>query len=190
MDRDLTIETLWNQMHSRLCLFICRRIPDGDDAEDILQDVFVRIHTHLDSVQSLDRLESWIYQIARNCIADYYRSRRRLVELTDIPVEHQFLPEDASERLAPDIRELVEDLPEPYRQALILTEYHGLSQREMADQLGISNSGAKSRVQRARQKIKDALLSCCHFELDERGTVLDFRERCCCCSNEPSPFEN
>jgi RNA polymerase sigma-70 factor (ECF subfamily) len=185
---DHTLETVWNRMHKRLCLFICQRIPDSDDAEDILQEVFVRIHTHLDTVKSLDRLESWIYQIARNCIADHYRSRRRLVELVDVPVEQQFLPENAHERLAPSIREIVDALPEPYRQALILTEYQGLSQREMADHLGISISGAKSRVQRARQKIKDDLLSCCHFELNERGDVLDYRERCCCCSNEPSPF--
>jgi RNA polymerase sigma-70 factor (ECF subfamily) len=186
---ELSVETLWNHMHSRLLLFIRRRIPDDEDAEDILQDVFVKIHTHLESVQSLDRLEGWIFQIARNCIADYYRGRRRLVELTDLPVEQQFLPEDASERLAPDIRELVDNLPEPYRKALVLNEYQGLNQRELAEELGISVSGAKSRIQRARQKIKDSLLSCCHFELDERGVVLDFRPRCCCCSNEPSPFE-
>jgi len=173
-----------------LLLFIRRRVPDDGDAEDILQDVFVKIHTHLESVQSLDRLESWIYQIARNCIADYYRSCQRLGELTDVPVEQQFLPENAVERLAPEIRELVDSLPEPYRKALILNEYQGLNQREVADELGISISGVKSRIQRARQKIKDALLSCCHFELDEQGVVLDYRARCCCCSNEPSPFEN
>lgn len=188
--REISIETLWNEMHSRLYRFIRRRAPDGDDAEDILQDVFVRIHAHMDSLKSLERLESWIYQIARNCIADYYRRNRPQAEILELPVEQQFLPENANERIAPAIRQTVEELPEPYRQALLLTEYEGLNQRELAERLGISVSGAKSRVQRARQKIKDALLACCHFEVDARGNVLDYRARCCCCSSEPSPFDN
>lgn len=186
----ISAEILWNEMHNRLLGFICRRVPDCDDAEDILQDVFVRIHTHLETVRSMERLESWIYQIARNCIADYYRRQREQAELVDQPFEQQFLPENDNERIAPAIRQTVEELPEPYRQALILTEYEGLSQRGLAERLGISISGAKSRVQRARQKIKDALLSCCHFEVDAHGNVLDYRARCCCCSSEPSPFES
>jgi RNA polymerase sigma-70 factor (ECF subfamily) len=62
-----------------------------------------------------------------------------------------------------------------------MTEYQGLSQKQLADNLGISLSGAKSRVQRARDKLRDMLLSCCHFELDRRGRILDYYQRCCCC---------
>lgn len=178
---DIELETLWNQMHTRLCRFVCSRFADEADAEDILQDVYLRIHSNLDSVRQVERVESWIYQIARNSIADYYRSRRRLVELTDLAVSDEYPEEDAAESLAPSIRDIVESLPEPYRQALILTEYEGLSQAELARRLGISMSGAKSRVQRARQKIKDILLACCHFEFDARGLVYDYREHCCTC---------
>jgi RNA polymerase sigma-70 factor (ECF subfamily) len=174
-------ESLWNALHTRLCRFICSRIPDGDDAEDILQEVFIRMHAHLDTVREIDRLESWVYQIARNSIADYYRSRKRLVALEDYPVEDEHPEEDTAEMLAPALREAVESLPEPYREALLLTEYQGLSQQQLADRLGISFSGAKSRVQRGRAKVRDMLLTCCHFEFDARGIVIDFRERCCCC---------
>jgi RNA polymerase sigma-70 factor (ECF subfamily) len=79
------------------------------------------------------------------------------------------------------MRETVDSLPPLYREALWLTEYQGLSQVEMATRLGISVSGAKSRVQRARQKVKDLLLECCHFEFDRRGKILEYRERCCAC---------
>jgi RNA polymerase sigma-70 factor, ECF subfamily len=179
-------ETLWNALHTRLCRFIASRIPDEDDAEDILQEVFIRLHAHLDSVRQIDRLESWVYQIARNSIVDYYRSRKRLVALEDYPVEDEHAEEDTAEMLAPALREAVEALPEPYREALLLTEYQGLSQKELADRLGISFSGAKSRVQRGRAKVRDMLLTCCHFEFDARGIVIDFRERCCCCSQDCS----
>ncbi len=176
-----SLETLWGQMHGRLCNFVCSRFADEADAEDILQEVFLKIHAGLDSVRDVERVESWIYQIARHSIADFYRGRRRLVELTEQAVSDEYLEEDAAESLAPTIRDIVQSLPEPYREALILTEYQGLSQVELAERLGISVSGAKSRVQRARQKIKDILLACCHFEFDARGLVFDYREHCCGC---------
>ena len=193
---DPALESLWNRLHDRLRGFICSRLPDEDDAEDILQDVFLRIHDRLDTVRDAQKLESWIYQIARNSIADYYRGRRRLVSLSDLPdgAERYFQaaasgddPGDEDplvQNLTADIREIVQTLPEPYREALILTEYEGLSQKALAERQGISLSGAKSRVQRARQKIKDALLTCCHFEFDARGLVYDYRARCCACTNQ------
>jgi RNA polymerase sigma-70 factor (ECF subfamily) len=186
---DSSLEILWNQFHDGLRRFIASRLPSEDDADDILQEVFLRIHTRLETVRDMDKLESWIYQIARNSITDYYRSRRKLVELAaDLAVEDDHPQEDAAKGLAPSIQEIVQALPEPYREALILTEYQGLSQKEMADHLGISLSGAKSRVQRARQKVKDVLLACCHFEFDVRGTLYDVRRHCCCCEGEPAPI--
>src|SRR5437588_726670 len=80
--------------------------------------------------------------------------------------------------LVPCIKEMVDSLTNDYRQALILTEYEGLTQRELAVRLGISVSGAKSRVQRAREKLKDMLLDCCHFEFDHSGRVIDYQPKC------------
>lgn len=177
------VEAVWSQLHDRLLAFIMRRVEDEETAEDILQDVFLRIHTHMVGLQDSSRLESWIYQIARNAIVDHYRSRRSTGEIPEtLPGED--IPEeaDAAEELASSLKEMVEALPEPYREALILTEYQGLSQTDLAQHLGISLSGAKSRVQRARQKIKDGLLACCHFEFDRYGRVIDYWECCCCCS--------
>ncbi|HLZ55439.1 MAG TPA: sigma factor-like helix-turn-helix DNA-binding protein, partial [Ktedonosporobacter sp.] len=71
--------------------------------------------------------------------------------------------------------------PDQDRQALVLTEYQGLTQKELGERLGLSFSGAKSRVQRAREKLKQELLACCHFELDRRGHILDYQPRCDCC---------
>jgi RNA polymerase sigma-70 factor, ECF subfamily len=185
MDRN-NIETLYNSMHDRLCLFICRRTGYDMDAEDILQDVFLRIHTHLDTVRDMDKLESWIYQVARNSITDYYRKQRHQIELPEDTPEESEEEEESDPGTIPYIRGLVDNLPEPYRQAIILTEYEGLSQKEMAERLGISISGAKSRVQRARQRIKEMMLQCCHYEFDMRGAILEYHERCCCCDESTS----
>jgi RNA polymerase sigma-70 factor (ECF subfamily) len=179
------LETIWEHFSSRLFRFIRSRVEDHATAEDILQEVFLRIHTRMDTLSDANRLESWIYQIARNAIIDHYRRRKVLTEIPDTRLdEGGFGEPDAAEILASSLREMVEALPEPYRQALLLTEYEGLTQPELAARLGVSVSGAKSRVQRARQKIKDELLSCCHFEFDRYGRVIDYWEHCCCCSGE------
>jgi RNA polymerase sigma-70 factor (ECF subfamily) len=179
----IDLETLWHQYCCRLEAFIRSRVSDEGDVEDLLQEIFIRIHTHLSRLRDLSKLESWIYQITRNAIIDYYRLRRPTVELSEsLPIEDEFEQDDATARLALSLGSVIEELPAPYRQALILTEYQGLNQRQLADRLGISFSGAKTRVQRARHMLRDMLLTCCHFELDRRGAIIDFYQRCCCCN--------
>jgi RNA polymerase sigma-70 factor, ECF subfamily len=83
---------------------------------------------------------------------------------------------------------MVYALPDPYRDAIVLTEFDGLSQKELAGRLGISVSGAKSRVQRGRALLKRQLLDCCQFEFD-RGSVIDCNPRqnstCPECARKP-----
>jgi RNA polymerase sigma-70 factor (ECF subfamily) len=177
------LESIWERLHVRLFRFIRARVEDDASAEDILQEVFLRIHSRMDSLADSSRLDSWVYQIARHAVIDHYRRRRELVEIPETLVDEAMIEEpDEADILASSLREMVEALPEPYRQALLLTEYQGLTQTELAEQLGISLSGAKSRVQRARQRIKDGLLSCCHFEFDRYGRVIEYWEHCCCCA--------
>ena len=78
---------------------------------------------------------------------------------------------------------MVAALPETYREALRLTEYQGLSQKALGERLGISFSGAKSRVQRARAKVKEQLLDCCHFQFDRVGQIIDYQSRRDCCAS-------
>jgi len=179
----IQLEALWQQYCCQLKAFIHSRVSDEDEVEDILQEVFIRIHTHLCCLRDLSKLESWIYQITRNAIIDHYRSRRPSVELSEsIAIDDEFDPYDPAANLALSLTGMVEELPAPYRDALLLTEYKGLNQRQLAERLGISFSGAKSRVQRARHMLRDMLLACCHFELDRRGAIIDYYERCCCCN--------
>lgn len=190
----MTTEQVWEAFHTPLQQFIRRRVSSEATAEDVLQDVFLKIHQHMDTLKDVKKLESWIYQITRNVIIDAYRSGRPTTpleaqEVLDLPVE---LPDDdVVSELLPCVRAMVRGLPAPDRQALVLTEYQGLTQKELAERLGLSFSGAKSRVQRAREKLKQQLLECCHFELDRRSHIIDYQPRChrcetaACCSNEP-----
>lgn len=181
------LETIWNEFDGRLRQFIFKRISNEAAAEDVLQEVYVRIHSRIHTLRAESKLQSWIYQIARNTIIDYYRSQKLTVELSETLIWPEDSDEnDATRELAPSVKAMTNCMPEKYRQALVLTEYQGLTQREVAEQLGISLSGAKSRVQRAREKLKNILLNCCHFELDRLGNILGYQPRCGCCASKQS----
>jgi RNA polymerase sigma-70 factor (ECF subfamily) len=178
------LELLWDQYSRRLRAFIRTRVGNDADAEDILQEVFIRMHRNLCCLPESEwhRPERWIYQITRHLIIDQYRRRHELEVLSEnLPAQPDLPEADPQALLALSLRELIDQLPEPYRQALILTEYQGLSQKQLAERIGISLSGAKSRVQRAREKLRDLLLRCCHFEFDRRGHIVEFYQRCCWC---------
>ena len=185
------LELLWEHYSHRLLAFIQSRVADPADADDIRQEVFIRIHRHLccRPEPEWNKPERWIYQIARHLIIDYYRRRGELLAIPEsVPAEPDIAEDDPEVVLALSLKELINSLPEPYRQALILTEYHGLSQKQLAEQMGISLSGAKSRVQRARDKLRDMLLRCCHFEFDRRGHIVDYYAHCCCCHSATAPL--
>ena len=187
-----TTERVWETFHAPLQQFIRHRVSDDATAEDLLQDVFLNIHQHVDTLRDVKKLESWIYQVTRNAIIDYYRSIRTTTTLEDpeaLQLAEDLPDEDVISELFPCVRAMVTSLPAQDRQALILTEYQGLTQKELAKRLGLSLSGAKSRVQRARAKLKQQLLACCHFELDRRGHVIDYQPRCACCSTDACRVE-
>lgn len=178
-------EQAWEAFHAPLHQFIRRRVADEATAEDLLQEVFLKIHQQGANLRDARRLESWIYQITRNLIIDYYRSHHyRETPLDDVQgldFPEELPDDDIVSELLPCVRAMVLALPDQDRQALILTEYQGLTQKELGERLGLSFSGAKSRVQRAREKLKQELLACCHFELDRRGHILDYYPHCECC---------
>lgn len=187
-------EAVWRAFSKPLRAFVSRRVRRAADADDILQDVFVRIHRNLASVREKDNLSAWLFQITRNAIADYYRSRRREDEpLADdfelpAPPEHDAGEQDAIHELSACLAPMIAALPEKYREALVMADLNGLSQQEAAQQTGVSLSGMKSRVQRARRQVKDMLLACCRVELDRRSGVMDISSRSgggCCGSNGP-----
>ncbi len=172
-----TVETIWNEFAAKLGQFIAGRVADPAAAEDILQDVFLKIQSRLGQLQDPAKLQGWLYLMARNAIVDHYRMRKETTEVPEsLPAEppaHDVELED----LKAAFRRMIYSLPEPYRDALVLTEFEGLTQKEMAGRLGISLSGAKSRVQRAREKLKQKLLERCEFQFDRLGRVIDCTPR-------------
>lgn len=191
MDQDLT--ELWQEFHDRLYRFIQQRVKNPADADDILQDVFLRIHHRLSTVRDRDRLVSWMFQIARHAVIDHYRSSSRHWDVaTEREIELAASPDEEADttlnqELATCLRPMLLALPSTYQEALRLVELEGMTQKAAAERLGLSLSGAKSRVQRGRQQLKAMLLRCCEIERDRLGNVLDYqlKQGASCGSQEP-----
>jgi len=170
-------EELWKLLSDRLRGFFSRRVSDPDAVEDLLQETFLRIHRGLAELDDGQRIVAWVFQVARNLVVDYHRSRPEVAP-EDQGAETEEHAEESDANLNDEVRAwlpaMIAGLPETYRRALELSELEGLSQQRVADELGLSLSGAKSRVQRGRGKLKDLLFDCCSFERDSRGNVIDY----------------
>lgn len=173
-----TSEEVWQEYHSKLRAFIRRRISDDTATDDILQEVFVKMHSGLASLKDATKLPSWLYQIARNAIADHYRLQRPTVEIPEwltnpVPDAKEKMTQELSDCLLP----MIERLPETYREAVTLSEIKGVRQKDVAEMQGTSLSGAKSRVQRGRALLKEMLADCCLLEFDHQGRLCCYQRK-------------
>ncbi len=170
-----SLDQIWRDYHEGLLGFIRRRVGAADMAEDVLQDVFVKAHSRLDTLANADRIQSWLYRIARNTIIDYHRTRKSAEPLPDEVAEQLEHDNDEEWReLGKCVLPMIKTLPEGYREAILLSEIDGLPLKEVAERLNLSLPGAKSRVQRGRERLKRAFLDCCHLKFDCRGKPIDW----------------
>lgn len=178
---------IWKEFNDQLLGFIKARVNNPVIAEDILQDVFVKIHQKSDQLSDDDKLASWIYQITRNSIIDYYRKKntdsyRHPISENEVTIE---LEEESDESLNPQFTKcllpFIDQLPDKYKDALNKTVYGDLSQKAYAQQLGISYTGLKSRVQRARKQLKELFTQCCNIKTDNYGNIISSDIDDCSC---------
>ena len=177
----------WTKTQYELRNFVYRRVRDKALADDIVQDVFLKVHAKLGQLKDTEKITGWIYKITRNVITDYFRNKSKTISAHDLDWEsdHQILNDCVSSCL----QEMLLTLPEKYREALELTEIKNLTQTELAQKLNISYSGAKSRVQRARQMLKEKMEESYHIKTDSYGNVIFCENRIPCGCNQDSFVE-
>ncbi len=178
------IETIWNDFHKELKNFILKKVKDESITNDILQDVFLKILHNADKITQATSVRQYIYGITRNTTIDHFR---KSAKSTDIENEYLLISEEETESLNATIancciKPLIKQLPTKYQVALTKSELENSTQKEVAQQLNISYSGAKSRIQRGREKLKELILACCNFQSDRYGNLLNSEHKTCNCS--------
>ncbi len=188
MQTDPLIEITWKNLRGELRSFLVSQVGEPATADDLLQDVFLKLHRHVLDVKEKTSPRAWLYQVARNTVIDHWRQRRDTTELPS-DLAHAEVPTEEllQAKLAPYLRPMIESLPAMYADALRLTELGELPQAETAQRLSISLTALKSRVRRGRAQLKKMLLQCCEFELSTAGRVLDYWPRRACCVHSPCP---
>ena len=173
----------WTDVAARLRPFVAHRVPSRD-IDDVVQDVLVRMHRGLPELRDEERFAAWMFQVARNAIADRTRTNARapsdapdLDETPAPPADDD--DRDAATSLARCVSLFVAQLASPYREAITLVELEGKTAKEAAEMVGISVSGMKSRVQRGRAQLREAFERCCEIAVDARGKPTDFTPRPC-----------
>jgi RNA polymerase sigma-70 factor (ECF subfamily) len=186
-DVSLSTEGVWEELRANIRGFVARRVRQPADVDDIVQRVFLQVHRALPTLRDADRLHAWIYQTTRRSIADYYRAPSHARELP-AGAAIDFAPQIADataddtdrtalQELSACLQPLISNLGPADQEALRLVEFEGVSQVEAAERLGLSVSGMKSRVQRARLHLRTALDECCRIGLDRRGGVISYEAR-------------
>ena len=168
----------WDGLYSELVSFVYAKVKDKSTAEDIVQDVFVKVHTRSGQLREAEKISGWIYQITRNAIADHYRTSNKSLDPVNIDWEND--QHELNDCVAHCLKVLMGTLPEKYRIPLELSELEDVSQYELADRLNLSYSGARSRVQRARKMLKDKLDELFHIRTDAYGNVITCEDRIPC----------
>lgn len=175
---------IYTQFHQVLFGFVKSKVNNHQDAEDIVQNVFIKVANGVNDLNRKEKLQSWIYAIARNSIIDYYRASTHKKSLSfEEDIAESFTDEeynDTTKGLDCCLIDFVNQLPEEYRDIIIDVEMKGIKQKDLAEKYNLAYPSIRSRVQRGREKLKQILLNCCHIKWDNRGNILEVVSRSAC----------
>ena len=164
---------VWEEFSGRVRSHLLKKIRDKGDVDDLMQEIFMKIHAHLPHLREREKLSSWIYRIAENTLNDYYRKDRgRETEYDENRAARgDQNEEDPLEGIEGCIEAFIARLPDKYREPLVMSDIEGMSQKDIAEKMEISYSGLKSRVQRGREMIKEMFVECCRLSIGEDGKL-------------------
>lgn len=186
MGSEYEFKKIYDEYYSRILQYLTR-IGGPNDAEDMAQDVFDKINNGLGGFQGKSKLSTWIFRIATNTAIDRSRSaafkqKKEHIAIED-GTEHQAACTSASNKspvtdqlvirkeMSDCVNEFIDNLPPDYKTVIVLSELEGLTNKEIAEILGISPDNVKIRLHRARAKLKAALNAGCDFYYNDQNTL-------------------
>lgn len=162
----------WQTYQKQLLSFVRAKVNKREDAEDILNDVFVSLIKKADAQDMPKHVAGWLYHVTKNKIIDYYRTHKTFEALPeDLTAETE--DSNSISQLSFCLLPMIKDLPATYQQVLMLSEIEGKTNQAVADELGLSLSAVKSRILRGRKKLNQSLINCCTLYRNKAGEVVD-----------------
>jgi RNA polymerase sigma-70 factor (ECF subfamily) len=184
MEYKHNVDNIWTEFSGQIRGCLLGKVKQKDDADDLLQEIFIKIHGSLGQLQDENKLAPWIYQIVRNSLTDYYRKKSpetsEFNEESTVSFDSETPDDIYSACVSGCLRVFIDRLPEKYREPLVLSDIKGLKQKDIAEQMNLSYSGLKSRVQRGRDMIKEMFMDCACMSQDKHGN--SGHENCVICN--------
>jgi RNA polymerase sigma-70 factor (ECF subfamily) len=160
-------QKIWNKFNDELYFFILKKTKNKDRTNDIFQNTFLKIHENVSKLKKEEKARAWIFQIARNEIANHYTKEAIYVEKNSANISEPL--EEYQSVCCFD--NFINDLPEIYRQVIELIYIKGLKQKDIAIQLDISLENVKVRIKRGKDILKNKFNTCCKYEFDKNGKL-------------------
>ncbi|MBK5261357.1 MAG: sigma-70 family RNA polymerase sigma factor [Peptostreptococcaceae bacterium] len=173
-------DELWNEFNQKLLKYFNAKVNNTQDAEDILQDVFIKIFSSIERLESQSAIKPWIYKITKNTIIDFCKKKKSISVAPETLYEIEDEKEDVdnmNDDISKCIGAMIFALPDKYQSVYDMYENKNLKHKEIAEALDISVSSSKVRLKRAKDMFKDELIKCCDFEVDNYGNIIDYHSK-------------
>ncbi|MDZ7795278.1 MAG: sigma-70 family RNA polymerase sigma factor [Spirochaetia bacterium] len=176
-DLSMIVSTFYHQLKR----YLIGKIGDIHLAEDIVQEVMLKVvSAHRKSIY-VKNVKAWVYQIARNTLIDHYRRKKNTIENCEEYID-EILSTQKEDNFSLDeyLIPMINLLPEKYSMPLLLFDIKNKSQNEIAQIIDISLSATKMRIQRARKMLYGLFVECCDIQYTENGSFLhcEVKETC------------
>jgi len=170
------VNAAWSQHAAELRNWLRQRTGNAALADDLLQDLFLKALRQGERFCDVHNARAWLFEVARNLLADHQRVTHESVELPDdlIAPSHDI---DTVDALSACLPRVLSELSPADREAITLCDLQGMAQAEFARSKGLSLSAAKSRVQRARVRLHAQMSQACNVHVNDSGAVSDFVPR-------------
>ena len=191
-NQTIDVAAAWHELGDRLRVYVGRRVNPGD-ADDVVQSVMVKLLERRGEIDA-DSVRAWLFTVTRNAVAEHYRQHRPSIDLDtfgDVPETDDVDPADRTiANLTDCLDPMLRMLSESDADLLRRIDLQGEAQTDLAASLGIPLSTVKSRVQRARTKLRSAFDACCEIDRARNGAPIAFERGPACapaCSDDGKP---
>lgn len=174
----MQLEQIWALYRTSLKAFLQARLSNSADVDDLLQEILIKTHRKLNTLEQAQSIKPWLFQIANNTLIDFYRSRSKTFdEIAVVDALYNQPEEDVKQQLTQCLDPFINALPDSQARLLRAVDLNGESQKAYATRSNLSYSTLKSQVQQSRRALADLFNQCCHYTLDQRGNLVDYEQR-------------
>lgn len=179
------INELIEDFYNHLKYFTLKKVQDETIAEDIVQEVMMKLIESHQKNTDIENIKAWLFQVTRNTIYDHFKKKSPVVGLEDVTALKVKELTDLELSVYDYMVPMIQFLPKKYAEPLQWSDIDNQSQKNIAEKLKLGYSAARMRVQRARTKLRDLFVECCDIVYDANGNFVN-----CTVKESCTPLKN